>query len=90
VGRAVTVISSALGTRIDCDRCGRHAATASLSLEALRRTTGYAQLDGRDYCPQCRKESIDARIDSPRARPSDTSDWSETSKPHHPPHDETT
>jgi hypothetical protein len=68
----VTVISSALGTRIDCDRCGQHAATASLSIEALRRATGYAQLDGRDYCPQCLEESIDARFDSPLAGPSDT------------------
>lgn len=53
--RAVTVISSALGARIDCDRCGQHVATASLSIEELRRASGYAQLDGRDYCPRCLK-----------------------------------
>jgi len=66
----VTVISSALGTRIDCDRCGEHGATPSLSIEALRRATGYARLDGRDYCPQCLAESIDARNDSPLGGPS--------------------
>jgi hypothetical protein len=51
--RRVTVIASALGTRIDCDICGEHTTSPDLTLDQLRRATGYVRVDGRDYCPGC-------------------------------------
>jgi hypothetical protein len=68
----VTVISSALGTRIDCDRCGEHVVTTRHSTAALRLATGYALLDGHDYCPGCVGASSGAEVDAPRAEPPDS------------------
>jgi hypothetical protein len=67
----VTVISSALGTRIDCDRCGEHVVTTRHSAVALRLATGYARPDGHDYCPRCLEASSGAQVDAPRAEPPD-------------------
>jgi len=49
----MTVVRSASGIRVDCDECPHHTAAASLSLEVLRRTSGYVAYDGRDFCPSC-------------------------------------
>ena len=49
----MTVIRSASGSRIDCDECAHHTAAPSLSIEDLRRTTGYVSHRGRDFCPSC-------------------------------------
>jgi hypothetical protein len=59
----MTVLRSASGSRIDCDECPHHAAAASLSIEALRRATGYVSHDGRDYCPSCWYEQAGSRFD---------------------------
>jgi hypothetical protein len=67
----MTVISSALGTRIDCDYCGEHVVTTLHSTTALRLATGYARLDGHDYCPRCVETSSGAQVDAPRAEPPD-------------------
>ena len=67
----MTVISSALGTRIDCDRCGEHVVTARHSAAALRSATGYARLDGHDYGPRCLEPSSGAPVDAARAEPPD-------------------
>ena len=37
----MALIQSASGTRIDCDLCDDYAAAPSLSVEVLRRATGY-------------------------------------------------
>ena len=68
----MTVISSALGTRIDCDRCGEHVVTTRHSVVALRLATGYTRLDGHDYCPRCLEASSGAHLDAPRADPPDS------------------
>jgi hypothetical protein len=65
----VTVISSALGTRIDCDHCGQHVVTTRHSAVALRLATGYTRLDGHDHCPRCLDASSGAQTDAPRAEP---------------------
>ena len=49
----MALIQSASGTRIDCDMCEDYAAAPSLSVEVLRRATGYVLHDGRDFCPEC-------------------------------------
>jgi hypothetical protein len=49
----VTVLASASGTRIDCDRCGWHAASPDLSVTLLRRDSGFVQRDGADLCSDC-------------------------------------
>jgi hypothetical protein len=67
----MTVISSALGTRIDCDHCGEHVVTTRHSAAALRLATGYARLEGHDYCPRCLEASSGAQVDAPRAEPPD-------------------
>jgi hypothetical protein len=62
----MTVVRSAMGTRLDCDGCDGHAATPSLSIETLRRNTDYVQHNGRDYCPDCqhrRRESLRSTAD---------------------------
>jgi len=58
----MTVIQSASGSRIDCDQCAHHSAAPSLSLEALRRVTGYVTHGGRDYCPACWYEHTASRF----------------------------
>ena len=68
----MTVISSALGTRIDCDRCGEHVMTPRHSAAALRLTSGYARLDGGDYCPRCVEASSGAQAEAPRVKPPDS------------------
>jgi hypothetical protein len=68
----VTVISSALGTRIDCDRCGEHVATPRHSVAALRLATGYARLAGDDYCPRCVEASGGAPVQAPHTEPPDS------------------
>ena len=52
-GVAMTVVRSASGVRVDCDGCGDHAASPGLSIEVLRRATGYVQHEDRDWCPDC-------------------------------------
>ena len=49
----MAVIQSAWGTRIDCDKCEDYAAAPALSLEVLRRATGYVTHGGRDFCGAC-------------------------------------
>jgi hypothetical protein len=49
----VALIQSASGTRIDCDTCEDYAAAPSLSVEVLRRATGYVSHGGRDFCSTC-------------------------------------
>jgi hypothetical protein len=68
----VTVISSALGTRIDCDRCGEHVVTTHHSTAALRLATGYALIHGHDYCPRCLQDTTGARGDAPGTEPPDS------------------
>lgn len=63
----MTVISSAAGTRIDCDRCGEHVVTSRHSIAALRLATGYARIDGDDYCPSCVQAANEAPVDAPPA-----------------------
>jgi hypothetical protein len=60
----MTVVLSAMGTRMDCDGCDAHVASPSLSIAELRHANGYVIRDGRDYCPACRGRSPD-----PSARP---------------------
>jgi hypothetical protein len=67
----VTVISSAVGTRIDCDLCGEHVVTRRHSTAALRLATGYVRLDGDDYCPRCAEVTAGAPVDEPSAEPPD-------------------
>ena len=49
----MTVLRSASGTRIECDRCSDHAASTSLSPDQLRRESGYVRHHDRDWCPTC-------------------------------------
>jgi hypothetical protein len=49
----VTVLPSASGSRIDCDGCGQRTSSPDLTIEQLRRATGYERVDDRDYCPDC-------------------------------------
>jgi hypothetical protein len=61
-----TILRSASGTRVDCDRCGIHAASPDLSLEQLQRATGYVHVQGADLCPDCApasdgRQAVDAR-----------------------------
>jgi hypothetical protein len=49
----VTVLASASGTRIDCDRCGWHAASPDLSVALLRRAAGFVHLRDEDLCSDC-------------------------------------
>jgi hypothetical protein len=58
--RRVTVVASASGTRIDCDRCGWHATSPDLPLIALRRATGFARVGDADLCPDCVAETAPA------------------------------
>jgi hypothetical protein len=68
----VTVISSASGTRIDCDGCGDHVMTTHNSTAALRLATGYALVDGHDFCPRCVEASNGAQPDAPLTEPPDS------------------
>lgn len=65
------MLLSASGSRIDCDECGHHAAAASLSVEDLRRTTGYVYHRGRDFCPACWYEHTTWRFGSSSGAPTD-------------------
>ena len=49
----MTVLASASGTRIDCDRCGWHAASPDLAVALLRRAAGFVRRDGEDLCSDC-------------------------------------
>jgi hypothetical protein len=51
--RPMSVLASASGVRIDCDRCRDHAFSPHLSLARLRRATGFVRANGRDFCPRC-------------------------------------
>jgi len=53
----MTIVRSASGIRIDCDRCEEHAGAPSRSVEALRRATGYVTHGGHDLCPTCWAEA---------------------------------
>src|SRR3954451_21717989 len=59
----VTVVASASGTRIDCDRCGEHTSSPDLTRDQLRRATGYTCVDGRDLCPDCAASDTTPRDD---------------------------
>jgi hypothetical protein len=52
----MTVVASASGTRIDCDRCGLHAVVPELSIGLLRRDAGFVSVGGADLCPECAGE----------------------------------
>jgi hypothetical protein len=49
----VTVLASASGTRIDCDRCGWHVASPDLSVALLRRAAGFTRWRDEDLCSEC-------------------------------------
>jgi hypothetical protein len=49
----VSVLVSATGVRIDCDRCGQHVSSSDLSVDALRRASGFVYTGEADYCPSC-------------------------------------
>jgi hypothetical protein len=67
----MTVLRSASGSRIDCDDCTHHVAASRLSIEDVRRATGYVNHDGRDLCPSCWYEHTSSRLNTSRAPPSD-------------------
>ena len=52
----MTVLASASGTRIDCDRCGSHTASPDLAVAVLRHATGFVRHDDQDLCPDCSSE----------------------------------
>jgi hypothetical protein len=58
----VTVVTSAFGTRIDCDTCGEHTSSPDLTPDQLRRATGYTRVNGRDICPDCAQVGHDAEL----------------------------
>ena len=67
----MTVLCSASGSRIDCDECAHHVAAPSLSMDVLRRATGYVSHDGRDFCPSCWYEHTSSRFRTSFAPPND-------------------
>jgi hypothetical protein len=67
----MTVLRSASGSRIDCDECAHHAAAPSLSIDALRRATGYVSHDGRDFCPSCWYRHTASRLGTSFVPPTD-------------------
>ena len=58
----MTVVRSASGTRIDCDECPQHTAAPSLSLDVLRRDSGYVSDGNRDFCPSCSRQHPTMRL----------------------------
>jgi hypothetical protein len=58
----MTVVRSASGTRIDCDECPEYTAAPSLSLDVLRRATGFVSDGSRDLCPSCRRQYPTLRL----------------------------
>lgn len=58
----MTVVRSASGTRIDCDECAEHTAAPSLSLDVLRRESGYVSDGRRDFCPSCCRQQPTLRL----------------------------
>ena len=58
----MTVIRSVSGTRIDCDSCDDYATAPALSIEILRRATGYVRDDGRDFCQACWAQHTASRL----------------------------
>ena len=71
-GVAMTVIRSASGVRIDCDGCREHAASPGLSIEVLRRATGYVQHGDRDWCPDCWRQRAASRLPASGPRRDDS------------------
>ena len=67
----MTVLRSASGSRIDCDECAHHVAAPRLSIEDVRRATGYVNHDGRDFCPSCWYEHTSSRFSTSFAPPND-------------------
>jgi len=67
----MTVLGPASGSRIDCDDCAHHVAAPFLSIEALRRTTGYVNSRGRDFCPSCWYQHTASRLGTSSTRPTD-------------------
>jgi hypothetical protein len=59
----VTVLASASGTRIDCDRCGWHVASPDLSVALLRRAAGFVSRSGEDLCPDCADATQEERAE---------------------------
>jgi hypothetical protein len=59
----VTVLASASGTRIDCDRCGSHAASPDLSVALLRRATGFVRWRDEDLCSDCAETASDEQAE---------------------------
>ena len=60
----MALIQSASGTRIDCDACEDYAAAPSLSVELLRRATGYVSHRGRDFCAACWQQYTASRFEA--------------------------
>ena len=58
----MALIQSASGTRIDFDMCEDYAAAPSLSVEVLRRATGYVSHAGRDFCSMCWEQYTASRF----------------------------
>lgn len=65
----MALIQSASGTRIDCDMCEDYAAAPSLSVEVLRRATGYISHRGRDFCSTCWERYTLAKFAAGREEP---------------------
>ena len=61
----MTILRSASGTRIECDQCGEHVASASLTIDQLRREAGFVNDTERDWCPTCWESPAD-EAPSPR------------------------
>jgi hypothetical protein len=59
----VTVLASASGTRIDCDRCGWHAASPDLSVAVLRRAAGFVRRQDQDLCSECAEAAQDEQAE---------------------------
>jgi hypothetical protein len=53
----MALVASASGTRIDCDRCGAHVVSPTLSATALREELSYVAEADLDYCPRCYGET---------------------------------
>jgi hypothetical protein len=65
----MTVVRSASGTRIDCDECPEYTAAPSLSLDILRRATGFVSDGSRDFCPSCYRQQPTLRLATSSAEP---------------------
>ena len=67
----MTIVRSASGIRIDCDRCEHHTGARALSVDELRYATGYVSHRGHDLCPSCGRSLTAARFQTPTATRTD-------------------